>query len=152
MSGFFLVTSLIICLILCCVFSFSKSVYYKCNSNQCIGFSNENDKKNSKYNDYIKKRITFFMQYCCSKKLKRAIFMSKLIKYMYLCLYICVLLFFLTVNSFNIFKYFFLNIRCICLYYFLWTYKTWLWFKQKWFLLHIAINKRRCMRNKTNIF
>lgn len=27
------------------VFSFSKSVYYKCNSNQCIGFSNENDKK-----------------------------------------------------------------------------------------------------------
>lgn len=64
--------------------------------------------KNSKYcNDYIKKRITFFMQYCCSKKLKRAIFMSKLIKYMYLCLYICVLLLFLTVNSFNIFKYFF---------------------------------------------
>lgn len=50
------------------------------------------------------------MQYCCSKKLKRAIFMSKLIKYMYLCLYICVLLLFLTVNSFNIFKYFFLKI------------------------------------------
>lgn len=42
---FFFVTSLIICLILCYVFSFSKSVYYKCNSNQCIGFSNENDKK-----------------------------------------------------------------------------------------------------------
>lgn len=80
--------------------------FIKCNSNQCLGFSNETDQKNSKYNDYIKKRITFFMQYCCSKKLKRAIFMSKLIKCMYMCLYICVLLFFLTVNSFNIFKYF----------------------------------------------
>lgn len=33
--------------------------------------------------------------------------MLKLIKYMYLCLYICVLLFFLMVNLFNIFKYFF---------------------------------------------
>lgn len=49
------------------------------------------------------------MQYCCSKKLKRAIFMSKLIKYMYVhvLIYLCPVIF-LTVNSFNIFKYFFL--------------------------------------------
>lgn len=92
------------------------------------------------------------MQYCCSKKLKRAIFMSKLIKCMYMCLYICVLLFFLTVNSFNIFKYFLKKISDAYVYIIFYDHIKHDCDKQKRFLLHSAINKRRCMWNKTNIF